>query len=102
MDFCENTNLQATSTEVFLFETLEITAINRYDSDLTFCNNFTEQCLQKMGLTNKDSMSKIERLLTQARDGENEDSQLYFNIPGHDMPPAFDVTYAFIILENNR
>jgi len=76
-------------------ETLEITAINRYDSDLTFCNNFTEQCLQKMGLTNKDSMSKIERLLTQARDGENEDSQLYFNIPGHDMPPAFDTTGQF-------
>jgi len=76
-------------------EVLHITATNKYDAEVKFSHKFTEDCLRKMGLTNKDSMNKIERLLSQARDGDSEDSSLLFFIPGHNLAPAFDTSGEF-------
>ena len=79
----------------FFSKVLHITATNKYDAEVKFSHKFTEECLRKMGLTNKDSMNKIERLLSQARDGDSEDSRLLFFMPGHNLPPAFDVNTSF-------
>jgi len=61
---------------------LEIIVTNRNDQEFVFSNKFRPDDLRRMGLNCKDSVLKVEKLLTQARNGESDESHLYYLLRG--------------------